>query len=174
MKTQSLWIALSSGLILSGCVGGMHQSTLDGLTGGEGTGAPFVEAFIEYRGPNSKWAGPATLTMHINAREQFAVIAVSPELTKNEGGPETAQRNLAHAAQLPAEEARKELDQLGAALHLPDQPFQGCMYPVRARMIRSDGSLVDKVGCRNEKSWTKTASQLVAKMMNYRTPSSVK
>ena len=48
---------------------------------------------------------------------------------------------------------------LAESISTDKTPFFGCLSPVRARLIRSDGSLVEKFGCRSFQGWASVASQ---------------
>ena len=46
------------------------------------------------------------------------------------------------------------------------EAFKGCLYPVRARLIRADGSVVEKQGCRSQLGWTRVASETVSLLIS--------
>jgi hypothetical protein len=151
---------------LSSCLSMQNQTTLDQIQGEAGK-QPFVEAYVEFIGPQAKWAGPATLTVHVNARgdgKTLAKIDVNPMLFKkrqHSGPPEVRNRVLASSHAISAESARDSLGVLASVIQSSDPEFQGCLYPLRVRMIRADGSLLEKQGCRATVGWPRLVSKKV-------------
>ncbi|OFZ55689.1 MAG: hypothetical protein A2428_13410 [Bdellovibrionales bacterium RIFOXYC1_FULL_54_43] len=148
--------------------------------------APCVEAYIEYPGPQEKWAGPAGFILHVVAREGTAVqVTATPAWfntpIKGMGeidAPTTLGRAPASAiamlkpleriapppapAGLSIETARGQLQLLSEAIQSEtEHKFSGCLNPVRARLIRADGSLIEKTGCRSDLGWPRVASESV-------------
>jgi hypothetical protein len=158
---RTLSIAAFAGVLasgLSGCLSMQSQSTIDGITG---SNQPFTEAYIEYPGPQRKWSGPSSFILHVQAKDAGnAQISVTPNLFDDRDGS-TSGRLPASAHGVPGEVARTRLAQLYTALQGQNQNFRGCMYPVRVRMIRADGALMEKVGCRSAMGWSHTASEAV-------------
>ena len=155
MKKLISLALLAFSAAFSGCLSMESQGTLDAISGN--LQQPFVEAFIEYPGPASKYSGPSNFILHIVAKDAGnAQIAVSPALfNKTE-----RKRSLASAA-ATGEATRTRLSQLASALGAGDQIFHGCLYPVRVRLIRADQSLLEKVACRNATGWSRAASEAV-------------
>src|SRR5947209_8332355 len=80
LRSAALVVAL--GAIASGCLSTQNQSSLDGTTSKDGVSTqPFVELFVEYPGPQAKWAGPASYVLHVTAKDGGdAEIAFTPKL----------------------------------------------------------------------------------------------
>ena len=155
-KTLSLAL-LSFGFLgsFSGCLSMESQGTLDAISGN--LQQPFVEAFIEYPGPASKYSGPSNFILHVVAKDAGnAQVAVSPALFNKSDH----KRGLASTA-TTGEATRTRLSQLASALGAGDPTFHGCLYPVRVRLIRADQSLLEKVACRNSTGWSRAASEAV-------------
>src|SRR6185295_670703 len=85
-------IVLIAGLLLTlaaSCVGMHGQSTLDAIQGSITENKPVVEAYIEYPGPQERWAAPSSLAIHITARDgSDPTIAISPNVFQTEGAVE--------------------------------------------------------------------------------------
>jgi hypothetical protein len=126
----------------------------------------YVEAFIEYRGPQQKWAGPTNFLLHVVAKDAgVAKITVTPSLfatprSRDQDGT-TAGRTLASLG-MAGENARKQMLQLATAMQGEDAPFSGCLSPVKVRLISADGAIFEKEGCRGSTGWPKVASESVS------------
>jgi hypothetical protein len=170
-------------LILSGwgCLSMQSQSTIDGNSA-NGSTQPYVEAYFEYPGPQEKWSGPASFILHVVAKDSGAAqITITPALVVDSTAPDH-QENPTVSQRVPAsalstavspaihkmtgEEAREQLAQLSTALQGAQAPFRGCMSPVRVRLVRADGALLEKQGCRSEMGWSRAVSDSVSSFMN--------
>ncbi|MCM2277468.1 MAG: hypothetical protein NDJ89_05280 [Oligoflexia bacterium] len=128
------------------------------------TGKPYVEAYIEYTGPADKWAGPATFLMHVVAKDSGpAVISIVPPLF---GDAMLSETTRAPASADPktssGDAARERLTRLAGELQGDEPSFRGCLSPVRVRLLRSDGALLEKQGCRGTQGWPKAVSDTVS------------
>lgn len=145
---------------IAGCLSMQNQATLDEVQ--KAVGSPVVEGFIEYQGPSKKWAGPATFMLHVVAKDAGpAQINVSPALfntmnsiTVNGRAPAATQ-----AQPLSGEKAREMLTHLHAALQSADTPYHGCLSPLRVRLVRADGTITEKQGCRSQFGWARATSE---------------
>jgi hypothetical protein len=178
--------------------GGCHSiqtlTTLEGPKGPNNSSQPYVEAYVEYPGPQSKWAGPASYILHVTAKDAgLAQITMTPELMEVERPKadrhddevtSTTRAPAASAAMDPAasasvappasvtpgpafrnmtsDEARAQLAYMANALQGAQAPFRGCMSPVRVRMVRSNGGILEKQGCRSELGWSRAVSETVS------------
>jgi hypothetical protein len=141
--------------IASGCVNG-RNSTLDEIAGIFGADkAVYTEAFLDYPGPADQWAGPAHFILHVTAKDKVADVQVPAQWHP------VASDHRAPASALTGEEARTKLSDLANAMHEDGGDYHGCMYPIRVRLIRADGNVLDKMGCRDQSKWSKTASETV-------------
>lgn len=162
-----------------GCLSMQSQSTLDGASSNSATSnQPFVEAYVEYPGPQAKWAGPASFILHVTAKDAgLAQITMTPELRVVESREDsiqdgtTSQRAPAASPSEPgtsvfrnmtSDEARAQLAYMANALQGAQAPFKGCMSPVRIRMIRTNGAIFEKQGCRSELGWSRAVSESVS------------
>lgn len=181
---------LASAVATAGCMSMSGQGTLDAVQdalSGKGETQVYTEAYIEFAGPGGRWAGPQSLLLHVSAKdpEQPAEISVTPVMFQSvEAAPEVASEGRKPASQTdggdaPAEEgppvskvtaaqAREQLAFLGLAVQNDSQPYSGCLYPVRVRLVKVDGALVDQQGCRGSTPWTRVASQTVDYFMRNR------
>ena len=187
-------VAVSAALWLSGtgCLSMQSQTSLDTANAAKGGNQPYVEAYIEYPGPQAKWAGPASYILHVNAKDTGpAQITATPALLSNvpgaagprhpngatagERNPAASSASLvlsgpfagAHGAPpvahpMSSEEARSQLSHLATALQGAQAPFRGCLSPVRVRLVRTDGGLLERQGCRSELGWSRTVSEAVS------------
>ncbi len=149
-------------ILVPGCLSMQSQSTLDEMQGS----TPFVEAFVEYPGPQAKWAGPVIFILHVVAKDAgTAQVAIAPALFGRVTPPLVARRKLASTQPAPkglsGNYAREQIAQLATALQGADQSFAGCLYPIRVRLVRADGALLEKQGCRSQSGWSTTASEFV-------------
>lgn len=127
-------------------------------------GGPFIEGYLEFGGPADKWVGPRPLMIHVLSEPiTGAEIALNPQLI----APDAESAAGEHGElRLSGEIARDQLRALGEAIAqetLPD--LAGCLYPVRARLIRADGSFVEKQGCRSIHGWTTVMSLGASRLM---------
>lgn len=68
-----------------------------------------------------------------------------------------------HRKSWSADELRVRLAQLAESVEESKIEYPGgCLYPVRIRLLRADGGVVEKAGCRSSRGWVKDASALVA------------
>jgi hypothetical protein len=58
--------------------------------------------------------------------------------------------------------ARDQVARLAEAIRDDDSPFSGCLNPVRVRLIRTDGILLERQGCRGQEGWPKVASEVAS------------
>lgn len=196
----SLTAAILGTLVLngggSGCGGIQNHPAIEALQGNAKVDSQaFVEAYIEYPGPQEKWAGPTSFIMHIHAGGPgSAQISVTPswfagkakniqpslapahvrkpaslmaELTQIRPEPSASPAVVGSSMELPADIARDRLRYLANAIESGvEEPFRGCLSPVRMRIIRADGNIIEKTGCRSEKGWSRAASDAVEFFMN--------
>lgn len=174
-----------------GCLSMQSQSTLDGPSSTSSSSQSYVEAYVEYPGPQFKWAGPASYILHVTAKDAgLAQITMTPELKQAEKSrveshdEEVTSSTRAPAAAAPmdtsapasvppptsvpsfrnmtSDEARAQLAYMANALQGAQAPFRGCMSPVRVRMVRANGSILEKQGCRSEQGWSRAVSETVS------------
>jgi hypothetical protein len=145
------------GYAVTGCMTGEDKATLDAIAGN--SSQPYVEAFVEYRGPQARWAAPATWTVHVVAKEGEKPQVTVPPAWRNEEATTTARRPASQL--ITGEEARVKIGELASAIGDSKSGFTGCLYPIHARLIRGDGNVLDKEGCRGQSSWDKAASEWV-------------
>ena len=157
-----------------GCVNMQNQPALEALQGS--LGQAYVESFIQYAGPQERWAGPSQLIVHVLAKEAGnAQISVTPstfeqaiEPDKPETpGPTVQKRSIASANGITSEQAREQLAHLATEMQGADEKFSGCLYPVRVRLIRADGGLLEKQGCRGQQGWAKAASETTSYFLGH-------
>jgi hypothetical protein len=151
----ALGAALVFGALGTGCVGA-HQGTLDEIAGALGQQEPYTEAFIDYPGPSDRWAGPARFILHVTAKDKAVDVKLPAQWH-----PVPSNDHRAPAAVLTGDQARDKLANLATAMQEDSSSFRGCMYPIRVRLVRADGEILDKTGCRDQSRWAKTASETV-------------
>ena len=79
---------------------------------------------------------------------------VAQQVTEGEGS---------HRKNWSAEDLRMRLAQLADSVQESKIEYPGgCLYPVRIRLLRADGGVIEKSGCRSSRGWVKDASALVA------------
>ena len=162
LLVEACVILLSGGVAASitGCMSGQNQATIDAISASTSSGEIAVaEAYIEYRGPEERWAGPAGFTMHVTAKGSEKPEVVVPPAWSQHSGTTSETRRPAQI--LTGEEARVKMGQLAAAVQDKSASFVGCLYPIHVRLIRTDGAVIDQQGCRGQSSWAKAASETV-------------
>jgi hypothetical protein len=145
------------GALITSCMTGQN-ATLDGISGS--VQQPYVEAFIDYRGPEGRWAGPAHFVVHVVAKDaQKPEIVVPGAWTEDWTSMANGRKP---AAQSPSsEEIRARMSLLASVVSEDDPGYRGCLYPLHVRLVRADGNVLDKQGCRGESPWAKAASDAV-------------
>ncbi len=169
------------GALSVSCVGSREHPMLTELYKGETSeAAPFVEAYIEYVGPGEKYAGYKNFLVYLRARDEKNVeISYSPHMKfhHNQQVPDEKTREIANikAGDMKIEKiqiVRGYLTRLSDLLEEADGEKEkvgevkdsktACLSPVRVRLIRQDGALIEKHGCRTPTGWTVKLSQLVS------------
>jgi hypothetical protein len=180
-------VALLALSLSAGCVsgGGSSLSTVvDAIEGVKENTSPYVDAYIQFLGPDARWTGPVLWSVHVSAREsQLPDFEVTPALPKirSPGAPELSNRipasalGIAGGKSIPAgavdrkllslEQVRDRLRHLGGAMAASDDESSSCISAVKVRMTRADGSVVEKQACRGSAVWTQVASELAAEFM---------
>lgn len=148
---------------VSGCSSGKPAATATKAA----QESPFVEATIEYIGPPRKWAGYETLSIHLSASgAQNAQVTVVPDLMlAQQRMPASLVSPQATSAHVSPDLLRTQLAELGKAVQQPEPEFSECMYPVRVRLVRADGTVLQKEGCRSPKGWPALVSQSASRWM---------
>lgn len=171
MKTaiQHTLGALAICVSLTGCMSMQSGSTLDQISGVLSSNEPFVEAYFEYPGPNERWAGPRSFVLHVLAKEgenaKVEILSKSAESPFDAVAKRTVAGAPAELKKLPRDIARDLIGNFATALSPTaeaDTAHVGCVHPVRIRLIKLGGALIEKQGCRGVGQWTRAASELVA------------
>jgi hypothetical protein len=173
MKHSNFAISCLAALMMSGCSGIKTEviKTPVTQTTDQSRNSPFIEAYLEYVGPPERWAGPSNLLVHLVAKDLTNTeFSVRPDLITQLG----EKAEIKEGSRLPSststtdrpkgQVAREKLAFLAESINTDRTPFFGCLYPVRARLIRADGSLVEKFGCRSFQGWASVASHTVSQM----------
>lgn len=166
-RTFALWRAMSAAVVAVSMVAGCMSmqgdgNTLDLVEESMGNFKPILEAYIEYSGPQARWAGPASFILHVDAKDgQYPKIQVNPNLFLPETGDPEITGRVPAAERLTTEQARDRLNILAVLMQEQEQVFRGCLSPVRVRLIRQDGSIIERQGCRGQVGWSKEASEVV-------------
>ena len=183
MKKLALGVMLAGSV---GCVGANNASLSTVVEALEGArpSSPFVEAHIQYVGPEARWAGPVLWTVHVVAREGSPVFEVIPALPRAKGqtaAPEVSNRAPASAlglTQIPEgqvarqeakgftlEQVRERLAHLASVVTAGDKETQACSTVIKVRLSRADGSVVENQGCRASNNWSQTVSEVATEFM---------
>jgi len=107
-----------------------------------------VEGYLEFPGPNERWAGPQSVVIHLSTLDPQGL---HPRKT-----------------QLTIEEVREDLSRLKGALEEPKEFEAGCLFPLRVRLIQADGILFEKQACRGQKGWPRIASEIASEVIDDR------
>lgn len=170
---------------LSACMTIQNESPFDEV-GKQAQGQGFVEGFIEYGAPQNRLVGPQPFLLHVSARQSGPVeVEVSPsslDPAQREAAPPTVKARALSSvvpatevvgSPMSAETARVRLAALAHAIEQPAPRFEGCLSPVRVRLVRADGALVEKEGCRASQGWPRAVSEAVSAFMDSATRSGV-
>jgi hypothetical protein len=130
----------------------------------QGAEAPVVEATLEWEGPGGQWAGPEPLRIQIRAE-----ASGKPEVSV-QGPFDRAEYRAAGAALLGSpgmesptvEGARNQLTELARIGRNEKTEFRECLHPVRARLVRSDRSVEEVLGCRGSGEFARQLSRLTS------------
>jgi hypothetical protein len=164
LKVSVLFLAIVS-LSLFGCVGG-QKSPFDGIADGV-----FTEAYIEFSGPNEKWAGPTSFLLYVNAKDQKDLeVKITPgALFRGAKDADLEVKNRVPASKakggISAQNVRERLTALADAIDSSEESFSGCLHPLRVRLVKIDGAVREWQGCRGSEGWSKDASQLTSELV---------
>jgi hypothetical protein len=75
-------------------------------------------------------------------------------------------RTVSYRVSAREPEARAELGDLGQSMLETGLPFAGCLYPVRARLVRADGSVLEQQGCRGNSGWPVAAGRVISSALD--------
>ncbi len=147
-KPVSLVGALLMVLALSSCIQFDEQNQVNKM--------PVREALVQFFTPgSSSWRQPSMVTYHVVLQgADRALISVASDhgrsgkltLSKGDGS------QLTHL--------RADLSELVEALGGEKKEYSTCVFKARVRMVRIDGSVFEKSGCRSAKGWSRGASRL--------------
>jgi hypothetical protein len=152
-------ILLVFSIVFSGCMSGQNHPVLEEALNQATKGqAPLVEAFIEYGGPDEKWIGPTPFLLRVEAK---GVAEAKIEVTNKAFKVPIPLKPV----RLSTELTRDELLEFSLALE-NQVHVEGCLYPIRIRLVRASGVVVEKQGCRGQKEFSKHVSKRVNDWMN--------
>jgi hypothetical protein len=164
MKFQKNWLVYSIAgfaLVLSGCFGSTDERSEDSANPlSDDPTLPFIEATIEYPGPHEKWAGPQNFSIKVvNWSAGGAKVTIHPPLSKN------VSHKMKHAKQseasgLSTEAARADFARLHTALQSDESGVHGCLSPIKVKLLRADGALVERQACRTQPGWPRVAHEI--------------
>ncbi len=126
--------------------------------------AQFTEVLIEYPGPEESWGGPQDFVFHIVAKEgESAQFATKPAqfLKTTKSGNTFPMKGIAIQA------TRQDLEKLNRALKENEPEFKGCLTPIRIKLMREDGVVIERQSCRGPVGWPKVASEIVSKYVEH-------
>ncbi|MBL7716466.1 MAG: hypothetical protein JNL01_13455 [Bdellovibrionales bacterium] len=164
-------LAALTAIGFSGCMGNQRQGVAAGLV----TEQPFTEAYVEFTGPGERWGGPTTFAIQVYAKDEKALrVQILPKgiFKKKISAPEIKNRGLAsvpaNVAELKPLNLAQMRDRLAGLSEIIDEGsgnFSGCLYPVKVRMVRTDGGVKDWQGCRGGKGSSKGVSEFAADLL---------
>jgi hypothetical protein len=106
--------------------------------------------------------------IHLTAQDlNRAELKVQPDLIGqiHEESEAVGVRRISSTQPRPTGQvARERLNYLAESILNEKTTVMGCLYPVRARLVRADGSVVEKFGCRSLQGWPSIASRTVSEM----------
>lgn len=138
--------------------------------------SPIVEAYMEYVGPPERWAGPQTLVVHLTAKDpEFAQLTVNPPIAEagallaplsNSSLAGPRRPLLDGANRLSYGVAKDNLSFLASSVkESPDPQFTGCLYPLRLKLVRSNGAVIERNGCRSLQGWPVVFSDVTSRVL---------
>lgn len=130
-------------------------------------GGHFVEAVVEYSGPDARWAGPQNFVLRVQVSQdhQTKVSWIVPEFKDK---AMFAGRQL---ASVPKDEnqagaIQDQMRALAFEIQKETGAYTGCLWPVRVRMVRNDGVVIERRGCRGQNRWTERAGRFFDQMLS--------
>ncbi len=117
---------------------------------------PVGEALVQFFTlGNSVWRQPGMVSYHVvlQGAEQAQISVASAE-----GRSENLSLHKEDASQVT--HIKTDLSELVEALGGDQKEYSACVFKVRVRMVRTDGSVFDKSGCRSARGWSRGASRL--------------
>jgi hypothetical protein len=203
LDLRTLLVGLISAAAGVGCAGtgnGSLSTVVEALEGARNV-SPFVEAHVQFIGPDARWAGPALWSLHVSAKEgDRPILEVTPKLpeassksspnSRIAGDLEGVRRGPASALGMTqrasvstdwdlgptSEKIRERLALIASALQAAEAETFACSTTVRVRLARADGSVVERQGCRGSVQWSQTVSEFAAEMMSasrFRSPAAI-
>lgn len=172
MRFSILFGFLAVSWVFSGCMGNQRQGVGAGLIPDQ----PFTEAYVEFTGPGERWGGPTTFAIQVHAKDaQGLRVAILPKgifgkAVKSKSKPtevEVQGRGPAVAAPKPLNLAQMR-DRLAGLSEIIDEAsgnFAGCLYPIKVRMVRTDGGIKDWQGCRGGKGASRGVSEFTSDLL---------
>ena len=165
LSKSVIFAVICSSSTLLNCMGVRNHPALEVIESKLGI-QPVVEAYFDYTGPKEKWAGPASFLLHVNARNPGdAEITSTPSLEPLHLSAITVRAPSSQSepeGKITSESMRAQLAELASAVQNGSSEFTGCLYPIRVRLVRQDGSLIEKQGCRSQAGWPGPVSRAVA------------
>jgi hypothetical protein len=137
-----------------GCMSVREHPILDAIREANQPPKFYSEAFIEYPGPQERWAGPASWTLHVKASEP-PEITLSPARQKNPGVN----------ASFSTEQIKEKLAKLASLLEADAPAFSSCLSPIRVRLIRADSTVTERRGCRQQSTWSSEVSRITDELI---------
>ncbi len=137
-----------------GSVSSAVTATVEPTVAAEPANSPIVEGVIEFVGPDAKWAGPASMLLKLSAKpgqagEAGALVSLTPTLV-----PTGVNATL--------DKVKERLIELERVSSGPQQEIAGCASPVKLRLVRLNGQVIDRVTCRGATPLALAASQTMA------------
>lgn len=116
----------------------------------------FTNLYIEFPAPSARWAAGDGKTLQLTTRE-----ANRAELAIVRGDFDRAPASVQEVdADFAREQVKKLYEQLVQANDGPNA--RACPLPVRVRLIRGDGVLLERQDCRGGAEWVRAASRMIA------------
>ena len=163
-------------------------------------GIPVVEGVFEFSSPQARWSGPQPFFVHVTAEDNRAsTVAVYPRVFRRnliqtpDRSPNIKKVDRATAStQMKALDRAKDADEdqvkhsirvklaeLADLIQEGTEHFRACLYPLKVRLVRADGVILERQGCRNQDHWARMSSLAVSDFLTayvrgtYRGPASV-
>lgn len=122
----------------------------------------FVEAQIEFQGAAERWVGPKSFVVYVDARGEKARLSFSPMKVEAVRAPAVEDPGFEVSASL----TRTHLQELAQAILKQDpkdrarhSALRGCLHPIKVRLVRANGAVVEESGCHAPFGWPKLASE---------------
>ena len=153
-------------ILLSACSGSKEGAHSGGMR--DASGKNFSDLYLEYVSPGARWAAPETFVLHVNASDGGKTQPFTAEASLSRAqfrGEEGTPTPPPPTFSVPTELAREQMRKVYAALPTKIPTGAACLYPVNIRLTTTEGTLLQRQGCRGQSPWLKAVYELTDQIL---------